>query len=287
MTMSNDTKTMDVAQKAPQNKKAVVLHGGNTIAAPSAYRTYDLRMLAAAPSRRAECVQLSTLDSFTEYVKQRNRAHETCVFVGDKCVKAVFDFCAEGGKPAWQTDVALFCMEHSTEWKAWRAFDRKFMSQRAFLEFLEDNLDTIAEPNGTEFYALAEQFHAMKSVEYMSGYRASSGETRLVYNETLKGAQRELALPAGILLQVPVIRGAEEVTTYNIKARIKFRIDNESHKLELCYELVRPDIPERNAVRDFESHFKQQGIEVYAGELKTSNYARFCDFAEKAYELGD
>lgn len=285
--MSNDTKTMDAAQKAPQNKKAVVLHGDNTVAAPASYRMYDLRMLAAAPTRRAERVQLSTLGSFTEYVKRRNRPDETCVFVGDKCVQAVFDFCKTEGRPAWQTDVALFCMEHSTEWKAWRAFDRKFMSQRAFLEFLEDNLDSIAEPNGTEFYALAEQFRAMKSVEYMSGYRASSGETRLVYNETLKGAQRELALPASILLQVPVICGAEKVTTYNIKARIKFQIDNETHKLGLCYELVRPDIPEQNAVRDFETHFKQQGVEVYVGELKRSNYSSFCDFAEKAYELGN
>lgn len=284
--MSNDTKTMDAAQKAPQNKKVVVLHDDNTVAAPSTYRTYDLRMLAAAPTRRAERVQLSTLGSFTEYVKRRNRPDETCVFVGDKCVQAVFDFCKTEGGPAWQTDIALFSMKHSVEWMAWRAFDRKFVSQRAFLEFLEDNLDTIIEPNGTDFYKLAEQFHALKSVEYVSGYRTGSGETCLVYNETLKGGQHELTLPSSIMLEVPVIRGAEDITTYNIKARIKFHIDKETHKLELCYGLVRPDIPEQNAVRDFETHFQQLGIEVYAGELQLSNYDRFCGFAEKAYSFG-
>lgn len=273
----------DLAKLVVKDKPVHVLHGDPAVCAPSDFAIYDLRPLAEVPPRRAETVALSTLECFTEYVGRRNVPEKTCVFVSDRQIKAVFDYCAGDDQAAWQTDVAIFPMFYSTEWDSWRENNRKYMPQRKFLEFLEDNLASIVEPSGTEFYAMAEQFRAAKSVEYMSGYRTSNGETRLVYNETLRGAQRELAIPESITLQVPIIQGAEEATTYNVRARIKFNIDSDTHKLGLCYELVRPDIPERNTVKDIVSHLKGLGIVAYAGELKKSNYESFGAFAEKAY----
>lgn len=278
---TTDKVAADLMSEAIKSHNPVcIFHGDNTVAAPDNYKTFDLRCLQSAPPRRAESVTLTTLEDFVAYTGSRYDKQTSCIFVSDRMIKAVFDYSAPGGGAAWQTDAATFPMIHSLEWALWKNNNRSNMNQRCFLEFLEDNLATVIEPTGTEFYALVEQFRAMKSVEYMSGYRTSSGETKLVYNETTKGSQREITLPQNITIQVPIIQGAKDATTYQLKARIKFEIDNDTHKLLLRYELVRPDIPEHNAVNDLADFLRGHDFTTYCGLLAKNNYTQFCEFAD-------
>lgn len=61
------------------------------------------------------------------------------------------------------------------------------------------------------------------------------------------------------------------MTTYEVKARLRVRVDEESKKLGLQYVLVRPDVPEDNAIKDIVEYLRTALPEskVFAGKLGT------------------
>lgn len=61
-------------------------------------------------------------------------------------------------------------------------------------------------------------------------------------------AQGKLDLDAPVKVTFPAVRGAEGDTTYEIKVRLRVRLTD--GKLYFVYQLIRADIPERNAIKD-------------------------------------
>lgn len=219
---------------------------------------------ADAPYRNAGTVKLLTLDDFKAFVTGRAVSDQTYIFVHHHEVRAVFNM------GSWQDDVAVFPLTHTPEWLAWTQRDESSFRQDAFCDFLEDHLKEIKEPCGAELLELVSDFRQMTHVEYGSSYRGSDGQVMLEYKERKEGAGgREMALPAEFVLHLPVIKGAEAMTTYVMKARLRVRVDNETRKLALQYKLVRPDIPQDNAISDLVEHLRTAlpGCSVFAGQV--------------------
>lgn len=240
----------------------------------------ELKSIAAhqdAPYRNTGEVLLLTLDQLVEYTKDRLAADSTstertlCVFVNDNRVIATFNYYREGGSLGWGDDKAAYELDRTPEWNVWTKMGGKVMSQAEFCEFAEDNLKDIVQPSGADMLQMVSDFRQRTQVEYGSSYRTSDGQQSLTYQETKTGANKEMALPAEMLLHLPVIRGAESITTYEVKARLYVRVDKESHKLIFAYKLVRPDIPEQNAVHDVAEALRgaMSGVKVYEGGVKT------------------
>lgn len=78
--------------------------------------------------------------------------------------------------------------------------------------------------------------------------RQMPGETKLEYNETVNSKSGELNIPTEFTIAIPVIEGAEEDTTYEIKVRLRVRLND--GQLNFVYQMIRADIPERNAIKD-------------------------------------
>lgn len=208
------------------------------------------------PYRNTGTVRLLTLDQLVEYTKARladdctSTERTLCVFVNDKRAIATFNYYTAGGPLGWGDDNAAYELERTPEWEEWTKKSGVEMSQADFCEFVEDNLKDIVSPSGADMLQMVSEFRQHTQVEYGSSYRTSDGQQSLTYQEVKTGANREMALPTEMLLHLPVICGAESITTYEVKARLYVRVDKEGHKLSFKYKLVRPDIPAKNAVHD-------------------------------------
>lgn len=223
----------------------------------------NVARFADAPYRCCGTVKLLTLEDFKRFVSSRvSGASAPMIFVYRQAVRAVFNM------DGWQDDVAVFPIEYTPEWLAWTGKDERTMKQDEFCDFLEDHLKEIVQPCGSELLEMVANFRQMTRVEYGSSYRGADGQIVLEYKEDKQGAGgRDMALPSEFVLHIPVIRGAEKMTIYEVHARLRVRVDKDTHKLTLQYILVRPDVPQDNAISDMVAHLRgaMPGIEVFAG----------------------
>lgn len=240
-------------------------------------RVWNIARFADVPYRHAGGVRLLRLDTFVDYVKKHAAGGVSpVVFVNDVEAKAVFN------APGWGDDVAEFDLNKSAEWQVWMRHNCSRMSQEEFCDFLEDQQAVIKVPTGVELLDLVANFRQKQQVEFGRSYRGADGQVCVSYQEKTTGANRDMALPAEFKLHLPVIKGAERMTTYEVRARLKVRIDKEDHTLSLRYELVRPDVPQDNAVRDVADCLRGAlaDAEVYEGKVVTSVREALCRLNE-------
>lgn len=249
--------------------RALVVHGD--------CRVKDISRYADMPYRHAGEVQLLRLDTFVEFVLWRldTWGHKV-VYVNQRYARAVFN------NGSWGDDFADFDFEHTPDWREWKGKDRCWMSQESFCDFLEDQQGVIKVPTGVELLDLVANFRQKQSVEFGRSYRGADGQVCVSYQEKNTGANRDLALPAEFVLHLPVLKGAERMTTYEVRARLKVRVDKENHTLALRYELIRPDVPVDNAVKDVADYLREKLVDVpvYEGMVVKSVRDALCRLNE-------
>lgn len=230
-------------------------------------RVRNVAQYADVPYRKAGLIQLLTMDDFVKMVKARMTGN-TAIFVNRGEARAIFNI------DGWQDDVASFEVKLTPEWNEWTQWDGKSLSQGNFCDFLEDHQKEIVKPCGAELLEMVANFRQMTRVEYGSSYRRSDGQIGIEYKEKKEGAGgRDMALPSEFVMHLPVVKGAEALTMYEVKARLRVRVDADTHKLILQYQLVRPDIPVDNAIKDLVQHLQQvvsEDVTVFAGGVRRS-----------------
>lgn len=238
---------------------------GRAVVAHEDCRLVKTLHLADVPFRRAGSVTLGTLQDFVAYVKARITP-DTRIFVGKGFARAVFN--AAG----WGDDVADFDVVHTVEWANWTGRHEDWMRQAEFCDFLEDNAGAVRVPCGADLLQLVADFRMLQRAEFGASYRGADGQECVSYTEKNSGVGKDFALPAEFKLHLPVVKGAEAMTTYEVVAKLRCRVDKESHKLSLQYRLVRPDVPMDNAVADVAGYLREQlpGVEVYVGKVDRS-----------------
>jgi uncharacterized protein YfdQ (DUF2303 family) len=226
------------------------------VPAGAALKTLDLRDHGDNPRRKTGTVKVADADSFVAYVR-KHELPQTEVWadlVGTKIVavinahtESVVDE-ADEGAAGHGDHRAILAVRKTDAWEAWTALDRKSMWQQQFAEHIEDRAIDIVKPTGAEMLELAQSFQAKQGVEFESSKRLSSGESQLVYKETVaaKAGQRgQLDIPAQIELALTPFEGAP---AYKVTARFRYRI-KDGH-LALSYALERPDDVLREAFLD-------------------------------------
>ncbi len=243
---------------------------GQVIALP---RDMELHRIEAViklhPTRNVKQARLYTLAALVDFVQsERHLSGEPVTwFVGNENVRAILNY-QRKGLAGWADSYADFKTEHTIEWQAWKSMNRRPMTQEEFCDFLEDHRDDIAEPAGADVLQLVANFRQQRQVSYESAYSTTDGDIKLRYEEDSTGTKREARIPAEITLELPVLDGAEEQTTYRIKARLRTRIKERA--LTFTYQLIRPDIPEKNARADIAEHLREvagKGDTVHIGWL--------------------
>lgn len=256
MTSTDNAKTIvDTAYAAAEPAKVDI--NLRTVVVPDGahLERIDLRDHQDVPRRKRGTVKVDDADSFNAYVK-KHELGQTEVWADLVNTRVVAVINAHMGTTddgvedyaGWGDHRAVLAVRKTDSWNAWTNLDRQFINQRDFAEHIEDRAAEIAKPTGAEMLELAQSFQAKQGVEFESSKRLSSGESQLVYKETIaaKAGQRgQLDIPAQIELALQPFDGAP---AYKVTARFRYRITG--GQLLLSYALDRPDDVLRNAFLD-------------------------------------
>lgn len=139
----------------------------------------------------------------------------------------------------------LLSLRKSPAWQAWGGNDRKFLTQTAFAEHVEERLIDFDSPDGATMLELAQSFKATSKGAFESSKRLSSGETTLIYreeHEASAGRKGDIAIPDTFTLALQPFDGGP---AYRVNVRLRYRITD--GQLHLSYVIERPEDILRNA----------------------------------------
>lgn len=221
----------------------------SAVVLPEGYCLKQLLSVRMTPPRKMGHFRLHRLEDLIAFVKREDE--ESCVrslvYVNEGEVLAVcnhYDEYNEAAAGGWMDRRVSFDLVKSMEWNTWMRFSGRSISQAEFVDFIEDNYKDIVavegSPSASDMLTLASKFDMNRKVEFKQAYRSVDGETKLTYNETLEAKSGDILLPNDFMIQIPVIKGAEEETLFNIKARLKVRLKD--GELSFSFTLVRPDL---------------------------------------------
>lgn len=209
------------------------------------------------PRRKKGSYAVHSGESLVKYL-ERHATDDTEVWadVLSTTITAVIDaHSSDVGSAGWGEHRAVYAVKFTDAWKAWSSVDGKFMDQVTFAELVEDRAIDIVDPAAADMLEIVQDFQAHTGVEFESKKRLTSGETRLVYRETIDASTKSgsLEVPTQFTLRIKPFEGADP---QNVTARLRFRIQHK--QLALGIKLDRPDDIVRDAFESVISNVESQ-----------------------------
>lgn len=194
-----------------------------------------------APERIAGTARLDALDSFIAHVL-RFKGEATAIFAKghpNPSLTVVYDYHAKDA-PAFGVHRASFAFPLSKEWKAWTEKDGKLFSQADFAAWMEEHAAEVVGPDNAaaakealeridlrvatpgEVLTLSRGLEVRVQSTVAETQRLQTGETRIVYENEVKGAKGEaLNVPGGFIVAVPIFDGDVEAQAVPVRLRLR------------------------------------------------------------------
>lgn len=230
-------------QRIGQHERGIITldaPGGQKLALlPGASSLIELPVLP--PERRKEKPDylkaspvFKDYQSFIEYVNRFKNA-DSVVFVEKKTVDhngdlagsyrmtAALDFHSSAlGGQKWLDHTATLDFLPCIEWVRWTGIDRVEQSQDDFMEFLEDNLRDIIEPDALTVLDLVQGFEAERIVKIVSKKRLSNGLVSVAVSAEANNMTetREAQIPTRLKLSLRPFDGFDAV---EVTARLRYQ----------------------------------------------------------------
>lgn len=205
--------------------------------------------MSERPHRIRQRVRVQSVDSFIEYFNRYSDDNSTVFIDYDNAVFiGVMDYHETTESPRHCDHIAVYECPKTNEWNSWYKNNNEKMNQDDFAIFIEDNLNEISDPNGSEMLEIAQTLKATSSVDFRSSKMLDNGQTQFQYHETINGSAGQagqLEIPNLITLQIPLFQHG---AAYEIQARFRYRIN--SGNLVFWYTLIRPHLSVNDAVNE-------------------------------------
>lgn len=220
-----------------------------------------------SPKRKRGQVQLSSIESFNQYVTDQAREGSSYIYADPDArrLTAVLndhDF-GSGEYPGWRDFRAVYHAELSREFAAWVANDKKVKEQEEFAVFLEDNIADVCAPTGEELLAIALTLQAKTEVAFNSSRRLDNGQVQILYSENIdaRAGAGSIEIPREFWIGVRIFKNGDG---YKLKARLKYRLGG--GKVKFWYELDRPENAIEDAFAAYVSKASESGVPVLLGK---------------------
>jgi len=203
------------------------------------------------PKMVDETVPFLEISSFIKYVNEHKIA-ATRIFaqVNKTPVEfgAIIDYHAgtenEDYTADWCAHRATLTLQESDQFKLWKTYSGKFMTQDDFSEFLKDNRLDVFEPNNAELLDLVLMLEATSDSRCVGKTRTNEGMVAQYENTTQFNAGKEnVPVPDTLKIRIPLYVGAEPV---ELVADFKFRVKDNA--IKIGYRLLAIDKVLRDAV---------------------------------------
>jgi len=206
---------------------------------PHASHTVEIDMEAGhpQPSRKSGAVTVFDAASFNQVLADNADAGSIAIYMDRHPEKprvvAVMNGNGKGG-PGWGDFRVEIAFRKTVQWSKWSALDGKLMQQVAFAEFLEENMEDVVEPAGALLLEIATYLTSVRTVNFRSGIRLSSGAIQFQHDETDDVQAGELSVPEEFTLGISPIFG---LASYLVPCRFRWRLID--RKLHLGFKLQR------------------------------------------------
>lgn len=208
------------------------------IALPDGYKLEALERFQAEPNTARGRLSMHSIQSLASYAAAHGNAASALFSDQDKkCFTVVLDWHDQSEQVnGWGDHTAEYQLHHTPEWKAWNGISGRAMAQTAFAEFIEENLPDVIEPTSADLLEAILNVSGKKNITFKTAKNLTNGDTQLIWDETTETngtTKGEASLPSKLTIKIPVYRGAEKETTFEIKAFLRYRI----HEGKLAFEL--------------------------------------------------
>lgn len=149
--------------------------------------------------------------------------------------------------PGWGDFRAEIQFRPTPQWVKWKGIDGKLLPQATFAEFIEDNLEDIAEPAGATMLEIATYLETTRTTNFKSGLRLSSGLVQFqnVESDDTKVSAGQITVPETFTLGIAPIFG---LPSYQVPVRFRYRLVD--GKLQLGIKLQRVETMMAQVVED-------------------------------------
>jgi uncharacterized protein YfdQ (DUF2303 family) len=194
----------------------------------------SLEKFLPAPVRKDTTLHFTKVASLAAYVSKHGD-DDSLVQVFDKNLQIVVVLDAHtAAEPRWGKHQATFKATRTIAWEAWRSSNEKWMSQRDFIDFLDDRMLDIIEPAAADLQDMMRIVRIIKDGSFASEVsKDGTGQAVGITNEVkAKVGAEALELPTQISLMLPIFEGTDVV---KVQARLKVRPDDGN--LKMSYSL--------------------------------------------------
>ena len=236
--MTNTTEASTIARLAEDGVLPRVLEPGVVYAVKNelgGVEVINTDEYAPVPRRIVRSATAATADTFTTYLDGRSLPTgdvEVWADLDKRRVVAILD------AKRWRDDRITLALQHSPEWKAWIEASGNLYRQASFADFLEDQLGTIAEPDGATLLEIVQSIQGSTKATWKSADWLDNGARGFQWVEEVDGkAGRKgtLEIPSRFTLGLRPFLGSPQ---YKVTAALRYRM--EAGGLAVGFKLIEP-----------------------------------------------
>lgn len=180
----------------------------------------NLEQFSTRPLHREEQMKTSDIESFIEFVN-RHKTKDMILLTSGQQAKVVFDY-HKSDVPSFCNFSAYYAPEYSAEFNDWKNIFSTYRSgtlrQREFVDFLEENVMHILEPDPGAVVDMVRKFRSAEKLSFASSVNNDDGSATLTF-EKENATPENLRFQTRWKIEIPIFENDDEATVIDLRVR--------------------------------------------------------------------